>query len=205
MSIAPGMIKPCDNQVGGHMSKDQAPDMFTDEQGRFYKPYQKGLRAEHEQPFYQTFCPPEGSDCKKVYGQIKGLRAEREQAFYQTLCPPEGSDRKYRPALPIPEDEQPAMMESQEGEFPEPEDVKGLKPYIAEYCECRQYVFLWDEQPAMMESQEGESPEPEDVKGLKPYIAEYFGVAEHDGRKFIVLEDICKQYEKPCVIDCKSH
>lgn len=132
-TVSVGTIKPCDNQVGGHMAKDQTPDMFTDDQGRFYKPYQKGLRA------------------------------DREQAFYMTLYPPEGSKRKYRPSPPIPEDEQPAAMESEDGEFPKEQDVEGLKPFVAQY----------------------------------------FGMAEQDGRKFIVLEDITSQYNKPCVIDCK--
>ncbi len=29
------------------------------------------------------------------------------------------------------------------------------------------------------------------------------GMAEVDGNKFIVLEDLCRRYKNPCVLDCK--
>lgn len=127
--IDPSDIRPCNNQVGGHMSKDQKPDMFTDSKGRFYKPFQGGLRAARELAFYVAVYPKPDS---KPTGPARPVTAE--EAGDEVAGPPAAA---------------------------------------------------------------------EDVAGLQPFISPCYGTVEHDGRSFLVMEDICAGYDKPCVLDVK--
>jgi len=49
----------------------------------------------------------------------------------------------------------------------------------------------------------GTAPKQEDVQGLLPFIPKFYGIVEVKGSNYIVMEDLCTQYKKPCVIDCK--
>ena len=62
----------------------------------------------------------------------------REAAFYLSLFPETAAGRTYRPAPPVPEEEQQALIEATDaGMLPEPrqQDMEGLRPYIMPFCE----------------------------------------------------------------------
>lgn len=134
MALTSAKLKPCYHQVGGHMTKDQQPESYIDDEGRFYKPY------------------------------TDGPRALRERMFYAALFTPAEDGRPRRHAC-----------------YPSPH-VEGQVPEKA-----------------------GSQDEPrlEDVEGLKPFVPKYYGTLDHEGRKLITLEDMCRHYRKPCVMDLK--
>ncbi|PNW75907.1 hypothetical protein CHLRE_12g555450v5 [Chlamydomonas reinhardtii] len=48
-----------------------------------------------------------------------------------------------------------------------------------------------------------ESVRKEDMEQLRRFVPKYFGTLVSDGKKLLALEDTCKAYTKPCVLDCK--
>lgn len=47
------------------------------------------------------------------------------------------------------------------------------------------------------------APRLQDIEGLAPFVPRFFGTLEYEGTKLIALEDKCRIYKKPCVMDCK--
>ncbi|KAG1677033.1 hypothetical protein FOA52_001202 [Chlamydomonas sp. UWO 241] len=123
-------LTPCWHQVGGHMTKDQAPESYVDAEGRFYKPYPQDAKALRELVFYR--------------------------AVYETPAP--GAPRLHA-AYPAPEDST------------EPHPVR--------------------------------EPVASDVEGIRLYLPGFYGTRLFEGVKLIAMEDLCKKYKKPCVMDCK--
>lgn len=115
------------------MAQDSEPESFVDDEGRFYKPYTDGPRAEREIQFYHAlFLTDE---------MLAG--AQRPHAGY-----------------PSPDDKPPAGATVQE-------------------------------------------PKKEDLEGLRPFVPRFYGTLQHGGKNLLALQDMARDYKKPCVLDVK--
>mmetsp|Transcript_33756 Transcript_33756/g.100509 ORF Transcript_33756/g.100509 Transcript_33756/m.100509 type:complete len:303 (-) Transcript_33756:199-1107(-) len=109
-------------------------------------------------------------------------------------------------------DQTPESYVDAEGRFykPFPDDVKALR-------ELAFYRAIYEEpkpgQPRLHAAypQPDEStdvppvrePDLADVEGVKQFLPGFYGTKEFEGVKVIAMEDLCKKYTKPCIIDCK--
>eukprot|EP00197_Chlamydomonas_leiostraca_P013819 CAMPEP_0202866496 /NCGR_PEP_ID=MMETSP1391-20130828/7745_1 /ASSEMBLY_ACC=CAM_ASM_000867 /TAXON_ID=1034604 /ORGANISM="Chlamydomonas leiostraca, Strain SAG 11-49" /LENGTH=302 /DNA_ID=CAMNT_0049546449 /DNA_START=87 /DNA_END=995 /DNA_ORIENTATION=+ len=50
---------------------------------------------------------------------------------------------------------------------------------------------------------QGQLPKPEDAAGLRTFIPKFYGVTKVEDRQYMIMEDICRGYTQPCVIDAK--
>jgi len=115
------------------MTNDSEPESYIDDEGRFYKPYTDGPRAEREIRFYHALF---------LTDEMLG-----------------GGPRVH------------AAYPSASGEPPD-----GAAP---------------------------EEPAAEDLEGLRPFVPRFYGTLAHEGRNLLALEDVARQYKKPCVLDVK--
>ncbi|KAG1662678.1 hypothetical protein FOA52_014604 [Chlamydomonas sp. UWO 241] len=126
-------LKPCFHQVGGHMANDSEPESYVDDEGRFYKPYTDGPRAEREIQFYHAlFLTDE---------MLAGTPRPNSAYPSATDTAPEGT------------------------------------PHT--------------------------SPDEGDLEGLRPFVPRFYGTLAHGGKNLLALEDMARQYKKPCVLDVK--
>ncbi len=130
--------------------------MFTDDAGRFYKPFQ--VSSQHNACACMCVTCSAGSNAPFTHAHItasygwhptlaslpnaaschatqSGPRSEREVAFYSSLFVPEADGQpRLHAAHPSPAGTEPEASHGAAG--PRPEDVEGLKPFVPCFCQC---------------------------------------------------------------------
>lgn len=109
-------------------------------------------------------------------------------------------------------DQTPESYVDAEGRFykPFPDDAKALREllfYRAVYEEPApgqpRYHATYPQADDVTEEPPMREPVAADVAGVRQFLPDFYGTKEFEGIKLIAMEDLCKKYAKPCIMDCK--
>lgn len=118
-------------------------------------------------------------DVGNFYKPFQDVRSAREAAFYQAVWP-----------VPLRCELPPALQRQQ-----------GSEEGAAEREHAEVLQGRWGHGEAYGTQQA--VPDPRDMEGLRAFVPKYCGLVFLHGRKYLVLKDVCSQYQQPCVLDVK--